>query len=100
MDLRDDGKPDRPLLRPIDIECQARVPYKTVIAWLEAGHPHAGVLPSVNLSADTRRRSYRIRPEDWEAFMSRLQTEPRARQSASPMPRPSSGPKGKGPFRY
>ena len=39
------------LLRPIDINRQARVPYRTVIAWLEIGHPRAGVLPSVNLAA-------------------------------------------------
>jgi hypothetical protein len=90
----------RPLLRPIGIKRQAQVPYRTVIAWLESGHPRAGALPSVNLAASGKRRSYRIRPEDWESFLARLATEPRSRRTSLPTPRPPSGSGGKGLFRY
>jgi hypothetical protein len=88
------------LLRPIDIKRQARVPYGTVIAWLETGHPRAGILPSVNLAATAKRNSYRVRPDDWEAFLMRLRTEPRTRQPVSPAARPPSGGGSKSIFRY
>src|SRR5438105_7125061 len=89
----------RPLLRPIDIKRQARVPYRTVLGWLEAGHSRAGILPSVNLAATGKRKSYRVRPEDWEAFLLRLRPEPRNPQPAPPPPRPGPA-KCRGPFRY
>jgi hypothetical protein len=89
-----------PLLRPIDIKRQARVPYRTVIAWLELGHPRAGVLPSVNLAPTAKRKSYRVRPEDWETFLTRLRTEPRTRQPAAPAARPPSRVGSHGLFRY
>jgi hypothetical protein len=90
----------RPLLRPIDIKRQARVPYRTVISWLEIGHAHAGVLASVNLTEPGKRKRYRIRPDDWEAFLLRLSTKPRDRQSARPVPRPPSAALKGGIFRY
>lgn len=89
-----------PLLKPMDIKRQARVPYETVIQWLIVGHPRAGLLPSVDLSGTRKRHSYRIRPEDWEAFMARLQTLPRERQRSSPPPRPPVASKSGGSFRY
>jgi hypothetical protein len=61
-----------PLLKPIDIKRQARVPYKTVIGWLQEGHPQAGLLPSIDFAGSGRRHSYRIRRDDWEAFLARL----------------------------
>jgi hypothetical protein len=88
------------LLRPIDIKRQARVPYRTVIAWLETGHPRAGILPSVNLAPTAKRKSYRVRPDDWEAFLARLRTEPRTRQPATPTARPPSRGGSNGLFRY
>lgn len=88
------------LLRPIDIKRQARIPYRTVIDWLEVGHPRAGVLPSVNLSASAKRKSYRIKAEDWEEFLTRLQTEPRTERPASPVPRSAAEPKSDGMFSY
>ena len=87
-------------LKPMDIKRQARVPYETVIRWLTLGHPRAGILPSIDLSCNRNRHSYRIRSEDWVAFLAKLQTPPRERQMASPPPRPSSATKSRGPFRY
>jgi hypothetical protein len=87
-------------MRPIDIKRQARVPYRTVIGWLTVGHPRAGLLPSVNLGGG-RRNSYRVRVEDWEQFLVRLQTESRSRQPASPEPRPQpAAGRRAGLFRY
>jgi hypothetical protein len=100
MNTNRPGEVRAKFLRPIDIKRQARVPYRTVLAWLEIGHAKAGVLPSVNLSSSARRKSYRVRPEDWEAFLSRLRTEPRARQPAQPLPRLRSGSRSRGLFRY
>jgi len=91
--------PER-LLKPMDVKRQARVPYETVIQWLTVGHPRAGLLPSVDLSATRRRHSYRIRPEDWEAFLARLQTMPREKQRSSPPPRPSTTAKTGSYFSY
>ena len=88
------------LLKPMDIKRLARVPYTTVIGWLTIGHPRAGILPSIDLATTGKRHSYRIRREDWEAFLARLQTVPRERQRSSPMPRPVSGGAGKKKFRY
>ena len=115
----------QPFLRPADIKRQARVPYRTVIAWLESrgsgdgaddgqrvpyrtviawlerGHPRAEILPSINLTTTGKRKGYRIRPEDWEAFLLRLSTEQRARPpGAAPMPRPTSRSREQGLFRY
>ncbi len=91
----------QPFLRPADIKRQARVPYRTVIAWLERGHPRAGILPSINLTTTGKRKGYRIRSEDWEAFLLRLRTEQRERPSgAAPMPRPTSRSREQGLFRY
>jgi hypothetical protein len=89
------------LLKPIDIKRMARVPYATVIRWLTAGHPRAGVLPSMDLAESGKRHSYRVRQEDWQNFLQRLQTVPRSRQQPQPLPRPSRGTgKGQGMFRY
>jgi len=88
-------------LKPVDIKRLARVPYATVIGWLTVGHPRAGVLPSLDLATTGKRHSYRVRRADWEAFLARLQTVPRERQRARPLPRPAAGPDGKsGMFRY
>lgn len=88
-------------MKPMDIKKLARVPYATVVGWITTGHPRAGVLPSVDLAASGKRHSYRIRREDWEAFLARLQTVPRERQRAEPLPRPSTVKDGKrGIFRY
>ena len=78
------------LLKPMDIKRLARVPYRTVIGWLTVGHPRAGVLPSIDLAETRKRHSYRIRREDWEAFLARLQTAPKERQQPKPLPRPST----------
>ena len=88
------------LLKPMDIKREARVPYETVIHWLTVGHPRAGILPSVDLSATRKRHSYRIQHEDWEAFLAKLQTLPREKQQASPPPRPPVASKSSGSFRY
>ena len=93
------GKPGEVLLKPMDIKRLARVPYATVIAWLTTGHPRAGILPSIDLAETGKRHSYRVRREDWEAFLARLQTAPRARQRAAPLPRPATL-KTQGMFRY
>ena len=99
-----DGNPGESrevLLKPMDIKRLARVPYATVIAWLTVGHPRAGLLPSIDLAETGKRHSYRIRREDWEAFLARLQTVPRGRQRATPLPRPSTARDvKKGMFRY
>ncbi len=92
-----------PFLKPMDIKRMARVPYATVVEWLTVGHPRAGVLPSIDLAGTGRRHSYRIRPEDWKAFLARLQTSPRVRLPASPLPRPATDQdhgQGQGMFRY
>src|SRR3954468_23474050 len=92
--------PPGALLKPMDIKRLARVPYAAVIGWLTTGHPRAGVLPSIDLAATGKRHSYRIRPEDWEAFLAKLQTVPKERQRARPLPRPSGvEDKQKGMFR-
>jgi len=89
------------LLKPMDIKRIARVPYATVIAWLTVGHPRAGILPSVDLAQTRKRHSFRIRWPDWEAFLAKLQTLPRERQQAKPLPRPSMVKEGnKSMFRY
>jgi hypothetical protein len=93
--------PEPALLKPSDIQRVARVPYETVIAWLTVGHPRAGVLPSSDLAGPGKRHSYRVRREDWEAFLIRLQTVPRERQQAKPLPRPEvTQMNGTGMFRY
>jgi hypothetical protein len=89
------------LLKPMDIKRLARVPYDTVISWLTTGHPRAGILPSIDLAVPGKRHSFRVRWEDWQAFLSRLATVPRARQQPKPLPRPeATESKGKGMFRY
>jgi hypothetical protein len=98
--LPQDGPTDR-LLKPMGIKRLARVPYATVLRWLTSGHPRAGLLPSVDLAEAGRRHSLRVRRADWEAFLARLQTLPRARRQAQPPPRPPSARPGKkGMFRY
>ena len=98
---RDDtASSETALYKPMDVKRLARVPYTTVIAWLTVGHPRGGVLPSIDLGGAGKRHSYRIRREDWELFLARLQTVPRAQQRTSPMPRPESVPKGTKKFRY
>jgi len=88
-------------LKPMEIKKLARVPYETVIQWLTTGHPRAGILPSVDLATTGKRHSYRVRLQDWEAFLTRLQTVPRERQQARPLPRPeATETKEKGLFRY
>jgi hypothetical protein len=85
----------------MDLKRMARVPYATVIGWLTVGHPRAGLLRSVDLAEICKRHSFRIRPEDWEAFLTRLQTGPLERQRAKPLPRPATvNDKKKGMFRY
>lgn len=95
--------PLEPLLKPKDIQRLTRVPFATVIEWLTVGHPHVGILPSIDLAGPGKRHSYRIRPEDLAAFLARLQTAPRVRQPASPLPRPAASQdqgNGTGLFRY
>jgi hypothetical protein len=89
-------------LKPIDIKRRVRVPYATVIQWIEIGHPRAGILPSIDVADPGKRHSYRIRPEDWAAFEARLTTPPKPRQQhATPPPRPRNHAKKKpGMFRY
>jgi hypothetical protein len=89
------------LLKPMDIKRMARVPYSTVIGWLTIGHPRAGILPSIDLAEPDKRHSFRVRWEDWQAFLGRLTTEPRERQQPKPLSRPeASETNGKGMFRY
>ncbi|MBM4073137.1 MAG: hypothetical protein FJ271_30075 [Planctomycetes bacterium] len=91
----------QPWLKPMDIKRLARVPYATVIGWLTVGHPRAGILASVDLAETGRRHSFRIRREDWEAFLARLHTAPKVRQPAKPLPCPGPVYGGKnGMFRY
>jgi hypothetical protein len=78
------------LLKPMDLKRLARVPYATVIGWLTVGHPRAGILPSIDLAETGKRHSFRIRPQDWQAFLLKLQTMPKERQQARPLPRPST----------
>ncbi|MBL8792423.1 MAG: hypothetical protein JNM56_00815, partial [Planctomycetia bacterium] len=78
------------LLKPMEIKRLARVPYSTVLQWLTVGHPRAGLLPSIDLAETGKRHSYRVRREDWESFLIRLQTVPKERQRSSPLPRPST----------
>src|SRR5438874_991342 len=78
------------LLKPMDIKRMARVPYGTVIGWLTVGHPRAGILSSIDLAVTNKRHSYRIHPEDWRAFLAKLQTVPKERQRARPLPRPAT----------
>jgi hypothetical protein len=85
----------------MDIKRLARVPYSTVIQWLQVGHPRAGLLPSIDFAENGKRHSYRIRPQDWNDFLSRLQSVPRERQRTQPLPHPSSSKATpKGMFRY
>ena len=77
-------------LKPMDIKQLARVPYSTVIFWLTVGHPRAGVLPSIDFATTGKRHSFRVRLQDWEAFLVRLQTVPKKRQQLKPLPRPST----------
>jgi len=89
------------LLKPMDLKRAARVPYETIIGWLTVGHPRAGILPSIDLAETGKRHSYRIRQEDWDQFLARLQTAPRQRQRTEPLPRPAVAKNnGKGMFRY
>jgi hypothetical protein len=91
----------KPLLKPTDIKRLARVPYDTVIGWLTVGHPRAGLLPSIDLATTGKRHSYRVRPEEWEAFQARLQTLPKERQRSKPVSRPSTARSGqRGMFHY
>src|SRR5262245_16423599 len=97
----DGTAPEDAFFKPADIKRMARVPYATVIGWLTVGHPRAGILPSIDLATTGKRHSYRVRREDWEAFLARLQTAPRERQRARPLPRPPTTPNGTGGlFRY
>lgn len=89
------------LLKPMDIKRMARVPYTTVIGWLTIGHPRAGILPSIDLAEPGKRHSFRVRWEDWQAFLSRLTTVPQERQQPKPLSRPATTEvNGKGMFRY
>jgi hypothetical protein len=88
-------------LKPMDLKRLMRVPYTTVIRWLTVGHHRAGVLPSIDLAEPGKRHSFRIRQEDWEAFLARLRTAPRVRPRSEPRPRPAAGAGEKqGMFRY
>lgn len=88
-------------LKPMDIKRLIRVPYATVVGWLTYGHPRAGLLPSIDLAASGKRHSYRVRAEDWEAFLRRLQSIPSERQRSKPLPRPrAANGIGQGMFRY
>jgi hypothetical protein len=86
-------------LKPIEIRRQARVPYEAVIGWIEVGHPRAGKLPAVDFSERGKRRSYRIRPEDWEVFQEKLKGPAQTRQQPSSTP-PRPRDKSKGRFNY
>src|SRR5438270_13760282 len=86
---------DELFLKPMEIKKLARVPYATVLGWLTVGHPRAGVLPSIDLAQTGKRHSYRIRRDDWEAFLARLQTAPREQQGAKPLQRPTTVTAGK-----
>jgi hypothetical protein len=98
---REDTATPAALLKPMDLKRLARVPYETVIRWLTTGHPRAGVLPSIDLAETGKRHSYRVRRGDWESFLARLQTVPRERQRARPLPPPeATGTNGKGMFHY
>jgi hypothetical protein len=88
------------LYKPMDLEKMARVPYATVIGWLTVGHPRGGVLPSIDLGGAGKRHSYRVRREVWEVFLARLQTVPRERQRATPLPRPQKNTSGEKRFHY
>jgi hypothetical protein len=87
------------LLKPMEIKRMARVPYETVIQWLTVGHPRAGILPSLDLAHTAKRHSFRVRQEDWEAFLAKLQTLPRTGQRSAPSPR-SSRSSESGMFNY
>jgi hypothetical protein len=98
-----DEQHQQPYLKPMDIRRQARVPYETVIWWIEVGHPRAGKLDAIDFSTRGKRRSYRIKPEDWEAFQEKLRSPAQTRQQHSrPPPRPPPRPvgKSKGGFDY
>ena len=91
----------QPFLKPMDIRRQARVPYETVTLWIEVGHPRAGKLVAVDFSERGKRRSYRIKPEDWEAFQEKLKGPAQTRQQpSSPPPRPPPRPVGKSEGRF
>ena len=65
------------LLKPAEIKRIARVAYRTVLRWIEVGHPRAGVLASLDLADRGHRHSYRIRYEDWKSFQKKLLTQPK-----------------------
>ena len=102
MKRRDENLPTQEgvLFKPMEIKRLARVPYHTVIAWLTTGHPRAGLLPSVDLARPGKRHSYRVRQQDWIAFLARLQTVPRERQKTNPLPRPGTSCSDNKRFRY
>jgi hypothetical protein len=84
----------------MELKRLARVPYQSVIRWIEVGHPRAGILPSIDLAETGKRHSYRVRLEDWLAFAAKLTTEPRTRRPATPPARPTQTPGSTGTFRY
>ncbi|MCA9070559.1 MAG: hypothetical protein KDA84_16625 [Planctomycetaceae bacterium] len=98
----EDGKmkPKKPYLKPMDIKRLVGKAYEDVIRWIEKGHPRAGRLPAVDFSEKGKRRSYRIRPEDWEDFQQRLMVPAQMRagqRPRAPAPRPKNS---KGHFNY
>jgi hypothetical protein len=86
------------LLKPMDVKRMARVPYATVIQWLTVGHARAGLLRSMDLAENGKRHSYRIRREDWDAFLARLQAAPREQHRPKPRSRPATAGATKGMF--
>jgi hypothetical protein len=87
------------LLTPMDLRRLARVPYARVISWLTVGHSRAGILPSIDLAETGKRHSFRIRQQDWQTFVLKLQTTPMERQRARPRPSTVSN-STNGMFRY
>ena len=93
-------KPLVPLLKPIDIKRAARVPYQTVIHWVEVGHPRAGRLPSIDLAEAGKRHSYRIAPADWEAFQRKLASAAKVERPPAAPCKPRPRKPAAGTFRY
>jgi hypothetical protein len=90
-----DEQHQQPFLKPMDIRHQGRFPYETVIRWIEVGHPRVGKLRAIDFSEPGKRRSYRIKPEDWEDFQQKLSCPEQTRQEhSSPPPRPHGNSKG------
>lgn len=79
-------------VKPIELSRQARVPYKTVVTWMTAGHPRAGLLPSIDLGGGDKRHSFRVNRADWQSFLARLRTSTFAVEAG-----PSSSPLGESP---